>query len=397
MARSIGPDLGRRDFLLTSLAGGATLLTGSEASFSAWLAQAPCADPFRGGRLLGTVRLQGRNARPIPVDTRLGVGLDARQFTDLSTLTPDRLTTPIGEFFVRTSYPDRLVAPEPWTITLSGLVDRPVALAIRDLEPLVRPMGERLLECAGNADPGTFGLMSAATWDGVSLASVLDRVTPLARATRVRIAGADEHSTTARTSTPDASWIFTFDDLARAGAFLATRMNGVPLPPDHGHPVRLVVPGWYACTAVKWVNAIQFLDDTAPATPQMREFASRTHQAGIPALAKDYRPALIDQAAMPIRVEQWQVDGAIVYRVVGIMWGGSTITTALSIRFGARQPYEPVTVCPVPSTNTTWSLWTHAWRPTAQGRHEIVLQVDDPAVLTRRLDLYYYTREVWIE
>lgn len=398
MTRSIGPDLGKRDLLLASLMGsGALLLAGARPTLAAWLAQPSCVDAFTGGRLLGTVPLQGRNARRIPVDTRLGLGLDARQFTDLATLTPDRLTTPIEEFFVRTSYPDRLVPPEPWTIAVSGLVDRPVDVSLGDLEPLVRPMGAHLLECAGNADPGTFGLMSVGTWDGIPIARVLDRVRPLARATRLRIAGADEHSTAARTSTPDASWIFTFDELERAGAFLATRMNGVPLPPDHGRPVRLVVPGWYACTAVKWVNAIHFLDDTAPATPQMREFASRTHQDGVPARAADYRPAVIDQAAMPVRVEQWNLDGEIVYRVVGIMWGGSTITTALSIRFRARESYQPVTVCPVPSSNTTWSLWDHAWRPTTRGRHEIVLRVDDPAISTRRLDLYFYTREVWIE
>ena len=68
------------------------------------------------------------------------------------------------------------------------------------------------------------------------------------------------------------------DQIRESRAFLATGMNGAPLGPDHGFPLRLVVPGWYGCTAIKWVNEIALLDDTAPATDQMREYAGRTHQ-----------------------------------------------------------------------------------------------------------------------
>ena len=60
---------------------------------------------------------------------------------------------------------------------------------------------------------------------------------------------------------------------------------------------------WYGCTCIKWLNAITFVDNDAEATSQMQEFAARTHQHGVPKLAKDYKPAIIDQAAMPIRVE----------------------------------------------------------------------------------------------
>ena len=390
--------LARREFLRAALAGSGGLLLDVGDAWASVLQSVPsCPEPFAGGRLLGTVPLQGRRARRIPVDTRIDVGLDARQFTDLSRLAPDRLITPTNEFFVRTSYPDRLVPPVPWTIRVGGLVRQPVELALPDLAGRVQPMGVHLLECAGNADPGTFGLMSTADWDGIPMASVLGDATPLPAATRVLVAGVDEHSSIARTSSPDAAWIFELGDLEKAGAFLATRMNGAPLTPDHGHPVRLVVPNWFACTAVKWVNEITFLDDTAPATPQMREFAGRTHQNGIPALASDFIPAVMDQAAMPVRIERWQVGREILYRVVGIMWGGTEITTALSIRFRSREPWQPVDVCPIPTTNTTWSLWSHVWRPQAQGRHEIVVRVDNPNISTRRLDLYFYTREVWIE
>jgi hypothetical protein len=200
-----------------------------------------------------------------------------------------------------------------------------------------------------------------------------------------------------RTSVPGASWIFSRDDLERAGAFLATHMNGAPLPRDHGFPVRLIVPGWYGCACIKWVDEIAFVPDTAEATTQMREYAARTHQRGQPALARDFAPATIDVAAMPVRVEKWAVDGRLEYRVVGIMWGGDKPTNALQIRFRPDEPFVPVTDCPLPETTRTWTLWSHAWRPAARRTYQIVLRVDDPSIRTRRLDLFFYVREVRID
>ena len=98
-------------------------------------------------------------------------------------------------------------------------------------------------------------------------------------------------------------------------------MNGQALTPDHGAPVRLAVPGWYGCAWIKWVDEIRWVAGDEPATSQMQEFAGRTHQNGVPVLARDYEAPAIDTAAMPIRVEQRRVDGRLEYRVVGIVLG----------------------------------------------------------------------------
>jgi hypothetical protein len=212
----------------------------------------------------------------------------------------------------------------------------------------------------------------------------------------VLVSGFDGHSVPSENghSKPGASWVFTFDQLA--DAFLATEMNGVALPADHGAPVRLLVPGWYGCACIKWVDRITFVDDTEPATAQMQEFASRTHQDGVPELAAMYAPATIDQAAMPVRVEKWRTRDGIVYRVVGVLWGGSRVTDALSIRFG-DEPWTRVGVCPPPATNATWTLWSHAWSPTSPGQYAVRMRIDDPSIVTRRLDSDYYLRTVEID
>ncbi|HET7150813.1 MAG TPA: molybdopterin-dependent oxidoreductase, partial [Candidatus Acidoferrum sp.] len=231
-------------------------------------------------------------------------------------------------------------------------------------------------------------------WSGVPLAGILDDAKPKS-GTRVLISGFDRYATEPRTSIPGASWIFTPEQLKAAGAFLATDLNGAPTTKDHGSPVRLVVPGWYGCTCIKWVNEIALVSNDARATSQMQEYAGRTQQKGVPELAKDYQPAVIEQAAMPIRVEKWSVGGKIKYRVAGIAWGGSQPVKILQIRFNPEEDYVPVDNFNQVK-NDPWTLWTHAWSPKTPGTYMIHLSVKEPVVQARRLDSGYYVRTVEI-
>ena len=266
-------------------------------------------------------------------------------------------------------------------------------LFVDELLPRAAAQGTHLMECSGNSRSASFGLLSSADWSGIRLLDAIDRFQVPAGATRLRVSGFDQYSQPSGRSTPGASWVFGFDELERTGAFLATELNGAPLPADHGAPIRLVVPGWYGCTCIKWVDELRFVGDDEPATSQMREFASRTHQDGTPALARDYLPAEIDLAAMPVRVEKWRVSGAIRYRVVGMQWGGAKRTDRLDIRFG-QGPWQPICMTNVPQA--PWALWEHEWRPDATGVHAITLRAADRSIRTRRLDAGYYLREVSI-
>jgi DMSO/TMAO reductase YedYZ molybdopterin-dependent catalytic subunit len=347
------------------------------------------------GRLLRTMPLGRLDGRPQPPLHRLlGSGLDARQFTDLAGLDPDRLVTPTARFYIRTARPQALPAAAGWRIAIGGPAGAR-ALTIDALRAQARSMGTHIMECAGNADPANFGLLSAADWTGVPMTAILDGL-QIARPTRIRVSGLDDDRPS-ESSVAGASWVFTRDELDRAGAFLATEMNGAPLPLDHGSPVRLVVPNYYGCACIKWVSRIDAVPDDEPATTQMKEFSARTHQRGVLELARDYEPPAIDLAATPVRVEQWLVDGRISYRIVGIRWGGSTRRAPLLIRFKHTERFAAVDDCPPSPNLTTWSLWSHLWRPAAPGRYEIALNTADRSIRTRRLDLFYYTREVAID
>lgn len=387
--------ISRRQFLTGSAATGVVL------AMERWLdAQELRAVP--GGRLVRTMPLGRLDGRPTPpFHTLLGDGLDARQFTDLSRVDPSRLVTPTAEFYIRSAHSPDLPAPAGWRVALGGLVSAEQAVAIDLLQRDARDMGVRLLECAGNADPANFGLLSAAAWNGVPVSAVLQRVTRTPAARRVRISGFDDERRPSVTSNPGASWVFTPEELEATGAFLAVGMNGAPLTADHGAPVRLVVPNYYGCSCIKWVTRIDWVGEDEPATVQMMEFSTRTHQAGVPRAARDYAPPRIELAATPIRVEQWQVrrDGAdrLLYRVIGLRWGGAAPKPPLTIRFGSRERFVPVADVPATANPGSWALWSHEWLPESPGRYQIALSVADPAIPARRLGLYYYTREVEID
>ena len=389
----------RRQFLGSSLGSGAAALLswppGSflrDPSFVDAL-QIPLDDPFPGGRLVRTLLFEDRK-RGHRRDVAYGAGLNGRLRLDLAELTPRTLITPNEKFYIRTRCPAQINFNRPWKIRVRGRVARPLDLSLEELKPLVEPMGVHLLECAGS---GTGGLISAAIWSGIAIEKFLDKCRARQDATRVLISGFDEHEdVNPRSSEPGASWVFTVEQLKRAGAFLATKMNDKPLPKDHGYPIRLVMPGWYGCTCIKWLNELEFVDDEAFATVHMREFAGRTHQDGEPRLARDYEPATIDLSAMPVRVEKWSVNGKLIYRVVGIIWGGDKPSDALAIRFGRNARYVRVESCEYSDTRT-WSLWSHTWRPTRPGRYRIRLRIDDAGNRTRRLDSHYYERVVKID
>ena len=346
--------------------------------------------------------------------TRVSSGLAGRLSFDLRRLATDGLIVANEDFYIRTGVPDaverrkgelddwmvRFTIPEDATghqIQFGG-PDREISA--RQLRRRARPMGRHLLECSGNSSRHRFGLLSVAEWSGVPLEELFEEnMGNFSRSMLFLVTGNDELSEERRGSVRGASWVFTYDQIERAGAFLATHMNGELLPLDHGSPVRLVMPGWYGCSCIKWVESIEGVSAEHPSTSQMIEFSGRTHQDGEPELARDFAPAEIDFAAMPILVEGPDPRGS--FAVTGVAWGNPAGVSSLLVGIGdvARQDdpdsvswravdeFEP----PEPSS---WSLWQHRFTPPRPSEYEITLRVGEPDVRTRRLDSGYYARRV---
>jgi DMSO/TMAO reductase YedYZ molybdopterin-dependent catalytic subunit len=173
---------------------------------------------------------------------------------------------PASEFFVRSHFDVPAIDPHAWKCRIDGAVVRPLSLDLANLRAFAPRRLTVTLECAGNgrtllrpAVPGApwrLGAAGTAEFGGVSLADVLDRARPRADAVEISCWGADEGEVAGgrrvrfERSLPMA--------IARhPDTLLAFSMNGLPLTPEHGAPVRLIVPGWYAVASVKWVIGIE--------------------------------------------------------------------------------------------------------------------------------------------
>ena len=389
----------RRQALATLAAAGAATLVDPGPVLARLAAEVPCTAGPAAGELLGTLPLFRGRSQAQPFGQKIsGQGLDARLITDLSLLEPGKLITPNELAYIRTEIPTAAANHQgPWTIEAGGLIEKDTVLDLADLSRHSRAMGPHLFECSGNANPTNFGLMSVAEWDGIALTDVVSRLKPTAEATGVLIGGVDHIGQLSQRSIVGASWIFPLATLDRLEAFLAVKMNGEPVPADHGKPVRLVVPGWYGCAWIKWVNEIRLVGPEERATSQMVEFAARTHQTEPHRLARDFAPADIQTAATPVRVEKRKTSTGLEYRIVGIVWGGTRPVEQLSIRIGKDAEWATFSVCPTPKTHRMWSLWDYRWKPTVPGVFDIALKVTDSSVPQRRLDSGYYLRQVKVE
>ncbi|MCP4809858.1 MAG: molybdopterin-dependent oxidoreductase, partial [Proteobacteria bacterium] len=195
-----------------------------------------CDPDFDGATFIEAVPFDNDGTSDSGLEQVASDGHDARLYTDLRDLDVGALVNDNDSFYIRTEFPDLLDDTSNWELRIRGLVDE-TEIALADLMDLVEDQGNLLLECSGNGNFGNMGLLSSAEWSGVPMQAIFDRVDIDSSATRVLVSGFDERSQVSTHSSPGASWIFTFDDLADAGAFLATHMNGEPLPPDHGEPV----------------------------------------------------------------------------------------------------------------------------------------------------------------
>ena len=148
-----------------------------------------CKDPLAGGELVRTVRFADEDE--VTYDQRWQKGWDGGLTADLSALTPNKLLMSNQQFFIRTTAPEHLLPAVQWRIRVHGLVQSDRLLSLEDLQPLVAPRGSFVLECSGNRGVG-FGLMSAASWDGILIKDLLRMVSPTPAATRLLVSGFDE-------------------------------------------------------------------------------------------------------------------------------------------------------------------------------------------------------------
>jgi sulfane dehydrogenase subunit SoxC len=172
--------------------------------------------------------------------------------------------TPIGLHYLLTHFDIPKVDAAAWQLEVGGLVENPLSLSLADVKARPARTMAVTLECAGNgralieprpmSQPWLQGAVGTAEWTGTPLAPLLEEAGVAAEAKEIVFSGEDrgiqgdnEHAY--ERSLPVA-------EAMRDEMLLAWEINGQPLPPQHGFPLRLIVPGWYGMTHVKWLGSI---------------------------------------------------------------------------------------------------------------------------------------------
>jgi DMSO/TMAO reductase YedYZ molybdopterin-dependent catalytic subunit len=123
-----------------------------------------------------------------------------------------------------------------------------------------------------NGEQWNLGAVSTAEWTGVPLLEVLDRAGVKAGAREVVFRGADSGTLDGNSEPIRFERSLRMDDARGAEALLAYAMNGEPLPIQHGYPLRLIVPSWYAVASVKWLSEIDAISETFKAHYQTETY-----------------------------------------------------------------------------------------------------------------------------
>ena len=330
---------------------------------------------------LAGAAIAGTPAAPRPRLLQMnGYPTDAETPLDLlgqSYLTPNDL------FYVRHHWNPTMPDPATWILRVDGEVEKPLALSLADLKAMPRASATCVLQCAGNGRafqkpivPGVqwrSGAVGNAKWTGVRVKDVLERANLKAGAKHLHTFGTD--------APPEKVPPFHRSlelEKVREDGIIAFEMNGEALPPLHGAPARLVVPGWAGDHWMKWISRIS--PQPAPQTGFYMDVAYRWPNApGEPGVA--FKPEemhslteIVVKSTITEAPAKGRVGKPATLRGVAFSGAPDVSKVELSDDGGATwaraelgRDHDPY----------AWRLWSFAYTPKKAGKATLVARATD--------------------
>lgn len=290
---------------------------------------------------------------------------------------------PNERFFVRNHTATPIIDPATYRLRVFGSgLRRPegVSFSLRDLKRLPSRSVTAFIECAGNgrsffaSQQGTpasgtqwrLGAIGVARWRGVLLRDVLERAAITRRAVDVMPecldaeVGANGH---VRRPLPVAKAL---DDV-----LLAYEMNGEPLPPDHGAPVRVVVPGWVGIASIKWVGRIEVADHPLFSAWNTTQYTI----GGVPISTQAVKSAFELPFGAELKAGRWQL-------LTGRAWSGAAPIRRVEVSTDGGRSFSPAQLHG-PNHPNAWVRWRFPFRPKAPGAYELQARATDRAGRTQ--------------
>lgn len=315
-------------------------------------------------------------------------------------------TTPNDLFYVRNHFPPPDINRDTWSLSLKGTVARTLNLSYEDLLAMPARTVRATLECAGNnrtflvpqAKGVQWGLggVSTAEWTGVSLASVLD-LAGLNPETVDLVFEADDQGDAPEEPKPLGEVRFSRSlPLSKAldqDVLLAYAMNGEELTVAHGAPVRLIVPGWYAVSSIKWLTRIVAIDHAFQGYFQTIDYGFWDKSDGEP-IRRPITEMLV-KALIAHPQSHETVPKKTKFEISGAAWSGSAKIATVEISSDNGATWNTVTLNTEPSTSA-WCLWSYHWQtPAEPGECILLARATDEAGNTQ-LAAHDYNRHAYM-
>ena len=300
--------------------------------------------------------------------------------TPLSVLA--NIPTPSQLFYVRSNFDIPRIDVSSWRLAITGAVARPRTFGFDELQRFARCESLVLLECAGNGRRRMVPVPSGVAWDlgavscavfrGIRLADVLRECGVLDSALEALLVGADAGEVSpGRVVAFERS--LPIERALDPTVLLASEMNGAPLTPEHGYPMRVLVPRWYAVSSVKWITEIRVLDEPFTGHFQTERYVYLDDPAitdGTPVRALRVR-ALIAEPADSATLQAGE------HVIRGLAWSGETRVTSVDVSTDRGASWQPARLTE-PRVPAAPVLWSYLWSAT-MGSHTLLARATDAA------------------
>jgi DMSO/TMAO reductase YedYZ molybdopterin-dependent catalytic subunit len=301
--------------------------------------------PFSRRRLLATF---GALAAWVLLDRRTGIaGLLQNLFGEPDSKATKPIT-PNDEFYVTSYRSPPAIRINDWSLSIKGLVERPLTLTYERLaaQPTVSQIVT--LECVGNTVAGEF--IGTAEWEGIPLRSLVEEAGVQTAAYDVVFKAADGYSDSIRI------------DRAMAGdVMIAHKMNGVPLPLGHGFPARAIVPGHYGMKSVQWLTEIEVV---------AQDYKGYYAQKGWTDEAIIKTTSRIDLPGHGTTIR------GLNHKVEGLAFAGIRGIKQVEISTDGGEQWMPAILAP-PLSSASWVFWHFDWIVPKAGRYTLIVRATD--------------------
>lgn len=292
--------------------------------------------------------------------------------------------TPTGLHYLVIHFDIPHVDAGQWKLRVGGVVSKPLELSLQQIRKRPRKTLKVMMECAGNgrallqprpvSQPWLDGAIGHAAWTGTPLRGLLDEAGLSKKAVEVLFTGRDRGIQGEAVQSYQRS--LSVADARHRDVLLAYEMNGRALEPQHGYPLRLIVPGWYGMASVKWLDRIEAIDAPFKGYQMERSYryASSADDLGTPVDRIRVRSLMVPPG-VPEFMTRVRLVPAGRIRLGGRAWAGRNRIEQVEVSTDDGETWHDARLARA-APRYGWRAWSFDWDATP-GRYTLLVRATD--------------------